>query len=228
MSWHEYYKLPVLTFGKQSEIYQEAINRSIQKDSKIFDLKSPKKIVLGGFHNTRSVVEFKELCKEIFPNRQYYLLDMNKRPLANLNPNDSDKRVQARLENLPFKPGSIDIIFLDFTLTFMSPSQTKKFFKDARQLLATSGLILTTYHDPHSTEITNRKLLKNCYKELGISTYDYTPTELSKLAEPLKQVFYREFETKSPTNPTEALLSVFTNPEPQTDKNKIILNQIIR
>jgi len=73
---------------------------------------------------------------------------MNRRPLTSLERKESNHPLQARLEKLPFKPGSVDLMFLDFTLLFMNPIQVHNFFDEARKVLSENGLVLATYYNP--------------------------------------------------------------------------------
>lgn len=223
MSWVEYYRQPANTIGKHNHAYIEALNNLTKNGSGILDKNTPKNIVLGGFHNSKTVSEFKQLCHEQFTNKkEFYLLDMNRRPLASLESKDKKHVVQARLENLPFAPGSIDLMFLDFTLFFMKPQQVEKFFNEAGKVLKTSGLVLATYYSPNKASHWNQLENTSIYNSLGVPIYYHEPAILYQSAEPLKPVFSAEFNSESMYLPT-ASIAVFAKPASVSDKRQTII-----
>jgi SAM-dependent methyltransferase len=228
MSWQEYYRYPAVTFGEQSFAYKSALNAIAEKDIKVLDRNSRKNIVLGGFHSSQTVTEFKELCKELFPNdHEYYLLDMNRHPLSTIDSKTYPNRIQARLEELPFAPKSIDLMFLDYTFVFMDNLQIKKFFDNAHKVLSPSGLILATYNDPGKVGLWNmfqKKFLDRHHAPVPMSYHKQE--KLCQLAKPLRPVFNTEFKTTLKYTSASSL-TVFAQPDSTIPKNQTIFKSTL-
>lgn len=151
MGWSEYHnRTEVYSFGDQQHTYFGAINNLARRNPAIANSLEPKTFVLGGFHPFYDTAQdFMKFCKKIssHPRDRHILLDQSLFPLTATNIAGSVK-VQAKLEGLPFQPGSIDYIFLDNTLDFMDTEQVQKFSADISSLLKPDGLVLAMTKDP--------------------------------------------------------------------------------
>lgn len=198
MGWREYYEYgSIISFGEHSSVYKEALNSLAEIDTNLLDPNTPKNIVLGGFHGKKAASEFKELCLELFPKSRQVYMDMNRRPFAPLYSEDFPNKIQARLQELPFKPQSVDLMFLDFTLSFMTPEVIKNFFNEAQNALTPSGLVLATYNDPHNLNIWERARKEVVDSLFNISTHLHKRTSLYDLSKPLKPILHKEFKWRS-------------------------------
>jgi hypothetical protein len=137
-----------------------------------------------------------------------------------LGSDDFPSRTQARLEKLPFKPGSIDLMFLDFTFTFMKPEEVENFFKESSESLKPSGLILTIYNDPFNLNPQAKAQEEKIYSSFNISPNLHEQAELYKLAKPLKPVYHSEFKARN-ESPFNSSLDVFAMPDSKIPEIKI-------
>lgn len=221
----EYYKQKdIITFGKHYDAYFEAIKDLAKIDTTISDKKTPKNIVLGGVQGITTATEFNKFCKTLFPNNQQHYIDMNRSPLSALESNDFSSRTQARLEKLPFKQGSIDLMFLDFTFTFMKPEEVESFFKKSNESLKPSGLILSIYNDPHNLNPQAKAQEEKIYSSFNITPNFYEQAELYKLAKPLKPIYHSEFKARN-ESPFDSSLDVFAMPDSKIPEIKIPLKK---
>lgn len=226
MSWSEYHerRAPV-TFGEHVFAYRKALLGLAQMDASILDTSSPKKILLGGFHNAWTVAEFKQFCQELFPNSYTpYLLDMNRKPLQDLDSVVNPNRVQSALESLPFKSKSLDLIFLDFTFGFMNPKQIRDFFLTSQNSLTDSGLILASYVDNNDVNIWDK--IQSRYSEAVAVKY-HRYKELCKLANPMKPVFHAVFDIRYKFSGIGSL-AVFTQPDSKIQRTNLTFNLLQR
>ena len=146
---------------------------------------------------------------------------MNRRPLTSLERKESNHPLQARLEKLPFKPGSVDLMFLDFTLLFMNPIQVHNFFDEARKVLSENGLVLATYYNPGNACPLDRLENRKIFESMGIPTYYFEEKNLHQLAQPLKSVFNAEFKNGS-NYFSKASLAVFAQPSSKIPEDRTI------
>lgn len=149
MGWPEYYKRERgSSFAGKKEVYERAVDYLKRQAPEAFPAGSPQNFVLGGFRpDSANQATFTQICRTINPNpnSKYILLDLNRQPLVDRRSRAYPYKVQAALENLPFAPDSIDLIFLDFTLNFMTKKQMASFAKDAGQSLKPNGLIIAIH-----------------------------------------------------------------------------------
>lgn len=142
MGWAEYYKSRCVSFGAQTRGYQEAINKIKKANPSFLELSTPHTFVLGGFFPTNGTPEeFLRFSRSIHPNfaDKHILMDMNSQPVRSA-PNMD--RIQALLENPPFRRASVDVLFLDFTLYLMNDLQVESLGYQASRFLKPDGAIL--------------------------------------------------------------------------------------
>ncbi|MCR4324461.1 MAG: class I SAM-dependent methyltransferase [Candidatus Curtissbacteria bacterium] len=150
--------------------------------------------VLGGFnHNSDTPAEFARFSDAIAgdirskrPKLVY--LDMNREPLTVGLEGDP---VEARLESLPFKDGSVDFMVLDRTVNFMDPKQVEGFSRSAAKVLSRNGLIFATFSQPTLFHI--GEFLDSLHHKADVYKYNYD--ELCKLTGTyLKPVLFAEVD----------------------------------
>lgn len=226
MSWLEYHERRApITFGEHVFAYRKALLGLAQMDASILDLSRPKKILLGGFHNAWTVAEFKQFCQELFPdNHTPYFLDMNRKPLQDLDPDVCPNRIQGVLERLPLKSKSFDLIFLDFTLGFMNPNQIRDFFLSAQDSLTDSGLILASFINSNDVNIWNK--IQSKYSE-AVSVKYHRYNELCKLGTPMKPVYHAVFDIRYKFSDIGSL-AVFAQPNSKIKLTNLTFNLLQR
>jgi hypothetical protein len=178
MSWKEYYQTPlVICFEEQAEFYEPAFKG-------ILDQRPNRTIttLLGGFHPANGTVEqFLEFCRTNHPNPEdrHLLLDMNDTPLSQVPKMPQVSGIQAKLDQLPLRPDSVDFAFLDFTFDFMRDHQVQDFMRGMSQILSRDGAIFTWGQSP-----TRDQLFIDFYDRLPtrpITTYQRYPQEMNSL-----------------------------------------------
>lgn len=185
--WAKYYDSKILHFGQSENDYEKAM-RDLSEGSNLLDPNSPKTFLLGGFVPFNGTPEsFEKFCKKMHPNPQdkHIYLDINSQPFANPTARPG---VQASLENLPFKENSVDFIFLDGTVDFMSDEAVRGFAQNAARVLSPRGLILMVKSDPKETRFIQEKLP-------SVSRFPRTNKEIVSLltsGSQIEQVLQRE------------------------------------
>ncbi len=129
------------SFSHHLSEYQRAVKQFFPGNDKL-------KILVGGVAGARSSDSFYRSWNLIRPENQdsVVFLDQNLTPLAESN--QSWQKVQAKLEEMPFKSASFDLILLDFTLDFLNDRQLKNFFAEAKEVLSPSGKIIAIVSSP--------------------------------------------------------------------------------
>lgn len=143
--WPEYYKLKVSHFGERDKSYRRALNYLVQQTPDFLSPRDGKTFLLGGFHPSRGTPQdFIDFCRNLHPNPKdkHLFIDINYQPVRMLRKEFTKFRVQAALENLPFSEGSIDMIFLDGTATYMSNEALNSFSQGADKVLSENGVVL--------------------------------------------------------------------------------------
>ena len=166
MELKEYYNDPkgVRSFWLQREDYSRNIEYLASQQPEILSLTKPKTFVLGGFYPSNGTPEaFMDLATTLHPHLKdrHIFLDINQTPLTSINKDTYPLRLRAPIERLPFKPGSIDFLFLDFTLNFMNANQRRQFFRSVPKFLTHNGLILAALVDPKLEELLDDLLGNN-------------------------------------------------------------------
>ena len=144
MGWTEYYKRDPYPIESLQPAY-ETVEKILQQQP--FS-KDSVNAVLGGFHpRSRLASWFPRFCSEIYPSKKVNIinLDMNSYPLLSLN---QPNKIQAKIENPPFAPNSIDLFFLSSTFNFMSDEQIQKFAKQASTSLSSQGWVVASFALP--------------------------------------------------------------------------------
>lgn len=161
--WGKYYrsaeKGDCFTPSANREIYQEVSEKFLKP---VFE-KTKLNVLVGGTAGRWSAFDFSEVWSGLRPNNQdsVFFLDMNREPLVKIP--SKFFRIQGKLENLPIKDGSIDLIVLDFTLIFLPELSIEKFLKEAKRVLSPQGEGMALVSNLFGRE---RKK-----KQLGVSVY---------------------------------------------------------
>lgn len=195
MGWEEYYKeVRPVSFGESRQAYLAVVDRLRFLNPNFLNPQNPAKFVLGGFHPALGTpYEFEQFCRQIHQNQEDKIiyLDMNLHPLEQLN---NEIRLQARLEQLPFSPGSIDMIILDFTCEFMSDSQIQDFAKRAKECLTENGVVIVSIGEPLLKENIEEFLWRFKNK---VRTYIHSFEKLTNLIETHLRLIARvEYEVR--------------------------------
>ena len=189
--WYNYYQ----TYGFGLPYFMDIRERSYLQAVENLQLpslneKTPLTFVLGGFFPHPHVPKyFEKFCRQIRKNSgvkdHYIFLDMNTNPFQDI-VWDGQSRVQAELDRLPFTSSSIDFLFMDFTIDFMSDEKIRTFAEDVSQALTKTGLIIACWTE---TDIVLHKDF-DCFTGI-VDNSGRTFEEIEDLLNPLKIISYR-------------------------------------
>lgn len=195
MGWKEYYALQnTRSFGEQIDNYKHGL-KYINKQIPILTPDDNKTFVLGGFNPyVQSHAQFLQFASKMHPNPhdRHIFLDMNRPPLTLIDTKDFPYKVQANLQNLPLQPESLDFLFLDFTLLFMTDNQVTNLAASANSALKKNGIIMATAPFPL---ITWFYAIDNCLENYMFRTNkvhinNRPPERIMHLMNPLKPVLW--------------------------------------
>lgn len=193
MGWTEYYRPNDMkaSFGGQLHAYRKVAENIFPE---VLDQNSPLTWVLGGcYPHNGSAQDFMQFCRSTHPHPsdRHILLDMNSYPLAYKGNPDGLKKVQARLEDLPFLAQSIDVLFLDLTLNYLNGEQVRSFVEGVSSVLHPNGLIVATSDNLIFPFL---RRLFNLHR-IEVPQYYHPLKRLKQLASPhLKIVFNGDFD----------------------------------
>ncbi len=171
VDWEKYYKFyeespNVLSIRDTQSAYFQTLN---------YMHADPKTILLGGFASDFSLDDFEIFSKSYFPKAKTFALDINKHPLkkAILSAPNS-LLLQADLNELPFKEGSIDLMLLDFTLNCMPPENIAGLFSSASRVISPNGIVVASVIDlPRTSRFI--KFVRQFEMRKENTPYTYTP-----------------------------------------------------
>lgn len=150
MGWEEYYKdhVATLSFRDHEEGYRRAIHYLLRHGSITEDKSN---FVLGGFFPQEMTFgAFVNFCRDTFgePSHDLIAMDMNRIPLEYGREHQTPgvRLVQGDITRFPFGPATIDVIFLDCTVEFLSPEALQKLSQCLAIALKPQGLVLNAFH----------------------------------------------------------------------------------
>ncbi len=180
-----YDRLDVRSFGESTPMYRGMVRRLIGPASahivaSPFTSTEPATVVIGGFHSPDSVHEADGFVAEVAECHPYSLIavDRNSAPIQRLT--DLEAHVtplQGNLQTLDIGGKHIDLMFLDFTLNFMSPEELSAFFTHVKNLLAKDGLVIAAVDTVRSLRgLFTGHVVKKCFD--GMPRHEYTEGSL--------------------------------------------------
>lgn len=201
MSWKEYHSDGfVRPFSDQTAEYKQAIATFAGQNGNLLSQNQPKRFLLGGFHHLNSTIkDFLNFCGSIHPHQEnrYLFLDMCREPLLGLKKcQPYSLSTQASLAALPFRDSSLDLLFLDFTLDFMTDRQVSDFAISATSVLSPDGLVIAALADLDREKFKADLLADFSGKRsltpinLYVKRYFRYPQNIISLLDPLKPIFW--------------------------------------
>lgn len=148
MEWCRFYRenAGAISFTEHGRLITPALD-TLDRQFRILNPGQRKVFVLGGFFPFNSTPQqFLDFTHKIHPNCNdvHILLDMNRVPLTSVDPQIFPNRIQARIEDMPFRSQTIDYLFMDNTIDFMDDKQVGDLSRSAAEVLTSHGLLLIT------------------------------------------------------------------------------------
>ena len=126
------------SFKKRAERYLSIISFLRIKNPDFLNRVNPT-IIQGGFFKS-SVCVFREFCAEIAPNSRIFHLDVRKDAFPDVS--GESNFIKADLRELPFRGESVDILFMDLVLDYISNQGLREIAAEARRVLTGEGIVL--------------------------------------------------------------------------------------
>lgn len=124
--------------------YSGLLERAVSLNPDLINSGEPRTFLLAGFHpNNGTPNEFLSIAIKLHSHVDdvHIFMDRSEASLRGAPNVRSVRRVLSTLEQMDFEPGSLDLVFVDFTTDFMSDEQVRAFADRASKQLSPQGVI---------------------------------------------------------------------------------------
>jgi hypothetical protein len=196
MGWKEYYQTCPESYycrlgrGLFKRVLEESSCSPLAKKESL-------RLVLGGFSpQSPTAAAFVRDCFCFRPQKkdEIYLLDFNRQPFKEISlPSLSQEKklffLQADLTKMPFADESLDLIWLDGTISFMNNQNLTDFGRETRRVLTREGIAISFSHEPLICLFPSSGVSRSCWVN-KTQVYSRSVQENLSLLKDLKLIWH--------------------------------------